>query len=97
MKVVEITKYKYKGKEYNSLKEIQEEVHNTIGEEVLDKINRVAPPQRHKDFIKILDVLCNPEVREILTECLNVTFDQPIDNGCGGFEQTETINILDLS
>ena len=40
MKIKAITKYPFKGKEYNSLKEIKEEVHNIIGEEVLDKINK---------------------------------------------------------
>lgn len=38
--VTAITKYKFKDKEYNSLKAIQEEIHNTIGEEVIDKINK---------------------------------------------------------
>ena len=93
--IKQITKYKYKGKEYNNLKEIKEELHNTIGLEVLDKINRVAPPQKHKDFIKVLDVLCKPEVRKVLTECLNVTFDEVTENE-GGFDDVEEINVLDV-
>lgn len=97
MKIKEITKYVYKGQEYKNLKDIKEDVLNTIGEEVLDKINRVCPPQKHKDFIKMLDVLCEPEVREVLTECLNITFEEEIEGTtCGSFIDTEEINILDI-
>ena len=90
--VKEISKFVYQGKEYNSLLEIKEKLHDTIGLEVLDRINRVCPPQKHRDFIKLLDVLCEPEVRKVLTECLNVTFETEEDE----FGSFETINVLDV-
>lgn len=93
MKVKQITKYIYKNKEYSSLKELKEEIQNTIGLEVLDKIVRVCPPQRHKDLFNLLDVLCSPDVREVLRECLNITIEsEPEFFG----DEIETINILDI-
>lgn len=88
-----ITKYSYKGKEYNSLKELKDHIHNVIGEEVLDKINRVCPPEQHKNLFKMLDVLCSPEVRKVLLECYNVTFLQ--EDGEGYNTETVETNILD--
>lgn len=90
MKIKAITKYLYKGKEYNSLKEIKEVVHNTIGEEVLDKIVRVCPPEQHKNLFNMLDVLCSPDVRKVLLECYNITFEAVTED-----EETKTVNILD--
>jgi hypothetical protein len=91
-KIKELKKYVYNGVEFNSLEAIKEEIHNIIGYEVLDKINRVAPPQKHKDFIKILEVLCQPDVRKVLLDCLNVTFEEYDD-----YEELHTtINVLDL-
>lgn len=87
MKIKPVTRYLFKGKEYNSLKEIKEAVHNTIGEEVLDKINRVCPPEQHKNLFKMLDVLCSPEVRKTLLECYTITFEEN--------DEDEEINILD--
>ena len=91
MKVKTVTKYTYKGKEYSSLKDIQNHLHNTIGEEVIDKINSKIEI-RHKDLFVLLDILCSKEVREVLREVLNVTFERWNDED----EQSETINILDL-
>lgn len=95
MEIETVTRYKYDGKEYKSLKEIKEVIHNIIGEEVLDPINRVCPPEQHKNFIKLLDLLCKPEIREVLMKCYNVTFEEEDDefhhNG-----RTTTINILDI-
>lgn len=92
MKIKAVTKYQYKGKEYESLKALKEEVHNIIGLEVLDKIVRVCPPQKHKDLFNLLDVLCSPDVRKVLTECLNITFEtEPEFFG----DEVEEINILD--
>lgn len=91
MKVKAVTKYVYKGKEYNSLKDLQSAVHNIIGEEVIDKINRKIDI-RHKDLFVLLDILCSKEVRDVLTECLNIEFDEYNEET----EQDETINILDL-
>lgn len=96
MTIETITKYKYKGKEYNSLEEIQDEIHNIIGLEVLDKINRVCPPEKHENIIKMLKVLCLPEVRKVLTECYSVTFEEETQDFENGAFDYETINILDL-
>lgn len=98
MKIQEITKYTFKGKEYNTLNEIKEDVHNTLGLEVLDKMIKVCPPQKRKDLYKLLDVLCSKEIREVLTECLNITFEVPLtdyDDNCLNYDTTE-INILDI-
>lgn len=93
MKIKEVKKYIYKGKEYNSLLELKNEIENIIGLEVLDKIVRVCPPQKHKDLFKLLEVLCSPEVRKVLTECLNITFEsEPEFFG----DEIEEINILDI-
>jgi hypothetical protein len=93
MEIKAVTKYNFKGKEYFTLKEIKEDIQNTIGLEVLDKIVRVCPPQKHKDLFNLLDVLCSPNVRKVLMECLNVTFDsEPEFFG----EEVETINVLDI-
>jgi hypothetical protein len=90
MKVKAITKYKWNGKEYNNLKDIQSDIHNTIGENVIDKINK-SIEIRHKDLFKLLEIFCDKEVRETFLNCLNVTFTQEDEDG----EET-TINILDL-
>lgn len=93
MKITPVTKYPYKGKEYASLKDLKEKLHDTIGLEVLDKIVRVCPPQKHKDLFNLLDVLCSPEVRKVLTEVLNVTIEsEPEFFG----DKIEIINILDI-
>lgn len=92
MKVKEITKYVFKGKEYKSLKEIKEEIHNTIGLEVLDKVARVCPLERHRDYEKLLNLLCSKEVRDVLIECLSVEFDEGDD--CQ--DNVITTNILDI-
>lgn len=99
MQVKAITKYVYKGVEYNTLQDIQDTIHDTIGKEVIDKINRACPPQKHKDLFNMLEVLCQPEVRKILKECYNVTFERvkepnTIDDYYN--EETETFNILDI-
>ena len=46
MKIKAITKYIFKGEEFNSLQEIQNKIHDIIGVEVLDKIQRVCPPEK---------------------------------------------------
>ena len=87
MKVKAVTKYVYKGKEYKSLKDLQSAVHDVIGAEVIDKINKKIDI-RHKDLFVLLDILCSKEVRNVLTECLNIEFDQYNEDK----EQDETIN-----
>lgn len=91
MEIKAITKYLYKGKEYKSLQEIQNEIHNTIGLELLDKMQRTCPLEKHRDYEKLLALLCSPEIRTMLTDCLNVTFNKIDEDG-----DEETINILDL-
>ena len=90
MKVTTVTRYVYKGKEYNSLEAIKEELHNTIGLEVLDKVTKNCPIQRHRDYQVILDLLCRKDVREVLLECLNVTFDHWDED-----DEVYTVNVLD--
>ena len=63
MKIKAITKYKYNGKEYNNLKDIQNDIHNIIGENVIDKINKTIDI-RHKDLFKLLEIFCSVKVRK---------------------------------
>ena len=95
-----ITKYKFNDREYNSLQEIKDEVENIIGDEVLDKIQRTCPLARHADYLKLLNLLCSPDIRKVLNTYLNVTFEREIDvSDCDTLDScddTETINILDL-
>lgn len=85
------TKYRFKNKEFNSLKDVQNFVHDIIGKEVLDKINKNCDI-RHKDLIKMFDILCSKEVREILKECYNVTYSLTDEDTYETIEH----NILDL-
>lgn len=91
MKINAVTKYVYKDKEYSSLKEIKNAIHDTIGEEVIDRINKKIEI-RHKDLFILLDILCSKEVRDVLKECLNVNAE--IYNEYK--DEIKTINILDL-
>ena len=90
MKIKAITKYKYNGKEYDNLKDIQNDIHDIIGENVIDKINKTIDI-RHKDLLKLLEIFCSVEVRKTFLDCLNVEFDTEDEYG-----DTKTINILDL-
>lgn len=90
MKIKAITKYKYNGKEYNNLKDIQNDIHDIIGENVIDKINKTIDI-RHKDLFKLLEIFCSVEVRKTFLDCLNVEFDTEDEYG-----DIKTINILDL-
>ena len=90
MKIKAITKYKYNGKEYNNLKDIQNDIHDIIGENVIDKINKTIDV-RHKDLFKLLEIFCSVEVRKTFLDCLNVEFDTEDEYG-----DIKTINILDL-
>lgn len=87
-----VNRYIFKGKEYKTLQDIKEEIHNTIGLEVIDKINRVCPPIKHKDLFNLLEVLCQKDVREILMDCYS--YDVVIYDDEDG-EPIEKINILD--
>ena len=90
MKIKAITKYKYNGKEYDNLKDIQNDIHDIIGENVIDKINKTIDV-RHKDLFKLLEIFCSVEVRKTFLDCLNVEFDTEDEYG-----DIKTINILDL-
>jgi hypothetical protein len=98
MRIQKITKHKFQGKEYNSLKEIKEEIQDIIGLEVLDKIARTCPLEKHKDYLKLLELLCCKEVRDVLVACLTVTFEKEIEyyDRDSLQEDTEIINILDI-
>lgn len=94
MKIKAITKYVYEGVEYNSLTEIKEELHEIIGLQVLDKIQRTCPLEKHKDYLTLLELLCQKDVREVLVRCLTVEYDKP-DQYNDSYDY-ETINILDI-
>jgi hypothetical protein len=101
MKINSITKYKFNDKEYNSLKEIKDEVENIIGVEVLDKIQRTCPLAKHADYLKLLNLLCSPDIRKVLNTYLNITFEQEIeelkDDRSFYDTPTETVNVLDIT
>ena len=86
-----VTRYPYKGKEYKSLEELKDAVQNTIGEEVIDKINKKIEI-RHKDLFVLLEILYSKEVRKVLTECLNVKVGQYDEELC----ELEPLNVLDV-
>lgn len=95
MKIEAITKYKFNGKEYDSLKAVKDAVENRIGEDVLDPILRKID-LRHKDVLLLHELLCKPEIRKVLTECLNVIYEDQGDwNDHQQEYDTETKNILD--
>jgi len=95
MKVKAVTKYVFKGEEYKSLKDIKEKLHDTIGLEVLDKIARTCPLEKHKDYLKLLELLCSKEVRDVLTECFSVEFEDVLDSDWRE-DEVEIINVLDI-
>jgi len=101
MKINSITKYKFNDKEYNSLIEVKDEVENTIGKEVLDKIQKTCPLAKHTDYFKLLKLLCSPDVREVLNTYLNVTFEREIEelkyDRSIYNAPTETVNVLDIT
>lgn len=90
MEIKVISKYKYDGKEYDSLKDIQNHIHNTIGEEIIDKINK-SIEIRHKDLFKLLEIFCDKDVRETFLKCLDVNYTKEDE-----FGEENTFNILDL-
>ena len=95
MKIQAVTKYNFDGVEYNSLKEIQSKVHDIIGEEVLDQINRKIDI-RHKDLLPLLDLLCSKEIRNVLMKCYNVVYETNKYDAENGEYEVEVKNILDL-
>lgn len=86
-----VTKFKFKGVEYNNLSEIKDKIHNTIGEELFDKMQRICPLEKHKDYFVLLDLICSPPIRKMLLECLDVDFEIEGER----FNDGEVINILD--
>lgn len=87
MKIKPITKYPFNGKEFLSLKEVQNEVHNILGEEVIDTINKKIDI-RYKDLFALLDIICSKDIREVLVKSLTVTYyNEELDKDC---------NVLDL-
>jgi len=94
MEVEAITKYKLKGEEFNSLKDIKEHLHNKIGLEVIDTINRKVEI-KHRDLFTLLEIICSPPVRKTLLNTLNVTF-ETVEDFNNGHSNTEIINVLDI-
>ena len=64
MEIQEVIRYKYEGKEYNSLKEVRTEVENRLGA-IIDKI---SPPLTFKQRLAILETLVNnkDEIKALL-------------------------------
>ena len=91
MRVHAVTKYKFKDKEYNSLLEIKDEIINTIGVELLDEMQRNCPLEKHRDYEKLMDLICSPKIRKMLTESLNVEIELTDEDG-----DIEVKNILDV-
>lgn len=87
MLVKQITKYVFQNVEYSSIKDLQDKLHDTIGIEVLDLINKQCDI-RHKDLLKLLDIICSPEVRKVLKQCLNVEIE---------LDDEEVKNVLDFN
>ena len=100
-KIKTVTKYTFKGVEYNSLKEVQDAVHNTIGTEFFDKMQRLCPLGKEKDYFKLLELICSKEIREMLIDCFTTTYIETsvdIDSSeryCG--EIKTIVNILDVN
>jgi hypothetical protein len=94
MSVQRVTRYVYKGKEYKSLLDIQSKIHDTIGEEVLDVINRKVDI-KHKDLFVLLEILTSPKVRETLVDCFS-EFIEEEDWDDHGVPKTIVTNILDI-
>lgn len=87
MKAETITKYVLFNKEY-SLKELQDLVLNTIGEEVVDEMTKTTnSPIPRKSALEVLKVLIKPKNRKILNQWLNVKIED---------EEGDEVNVLDL-
>ena len=91
MKIQSVQKYMFGGVEFNSLKEVQDKVHDMIGATVIDQIEI-----RHKDLFTLLEILCSKEVRATLLTCYNVTYEEVTHDTENGGYQVEVKNILDL-
>lgn len=96
MRLKPITKYKFRGAEC-SLKEIQGKLQDIIGEEVIDQISKECEV-KHKDVLKILDILTRPATRDTLMMCYSVeveSFDRDIIDD--KYEESTIINVLDIN
>lgn len=100
MKIKTVERFIFKDIEYKSLKEVQDKIHNTIGEELFDKMERICPLEKRRDYFKLLDIICDPDMRRILIECLTTTFvEVSPDIDSSGIYQGDVnteINILDI-
>jgi hypothetical protein len=85
-----ITKYAFDGKEYANIKDIKSRIEDIIGEELLDRFNKSCNI-RHKDLFVMLEIICKPEVREVLLKYLNVKITLTNED-----DEEEEWNILDL-
>ena len=92
MGVEQINKYVYNGKEYSSLADIRDYLHNRIGEELLHKMTYECPLEKHKDYDKLLSLICSRSIRDMLVECLSVRYSYTDEDT----EECVVINVLDV-
>lgn len=95
MKIQSVQKYMFGGVEFNSLKEVQDKVHDMIGATVIDQINKKIEI-RHKDLLPLLELLCSKEIRNTLIQCYNVTYETVKYDAKNEEFEVEIKNILDL-
>lgn len=72
-----ITRYKYGGVEYESLKKVKEHIENKIGSDIIDSFGTLPPKTR----LEILSVLTNKVSRELLVGYLTINFTYKGDDG----------------
>ena len=88
MLVETVKRYTFNGIEYKSLSDVHLAVEEVIGTEVLDTIVREIDI-RHKDILKLYEILCRPKIRGVLVNYLNVNFEVEED------DEISFVNILD--
>lgn len=91
MEITEVIRYKFGGKEYNSLHAIKTDIENQIGG-IIDEIFNICPPAKASNKIKILEYLTNKTTRDKIIRLLSVTFEKETEFLQGDSE----VNILDL-
>lgn len=85
-KVINVTKYKWNGVEYDSLSAIHQEIENRIGK-IIDRIDHTL---NHKQKLNIYDAIVNN--RDALVELLTVQVEMDEDS-----LQGDTQNILSIT
>lgn len=95
MKVQEVKRYIFDGIEHSSLEAVKSKVQDIIGEKVIDVISSEIEI-KHKDLIPLLNVLCSKGIRDVLTKCYSVTYEEVTHNYEEGEFEVDVKNILDL-